>query len=545
MKNQTNSNSKLALTQRNSSSLKKSSKSSNKFLVFADDKAYHFRTRGKLIFDIEKSKLTFIASEEKSDYFIQKYKNVNTIEISKNDIKNIEIESKTDEKNNNTKYFFRLILKNSDTYYIFSFNKEKNKNYEKIRDKFVQLLKSDYFNIYKSEFQKIDIKTQKKICFFMKNEDLLYLYKKLSKFISNPEVIYRYLKYLHPEKININLGLNRIQLSRDEELIMSIYLSKKNFNVNKLIASDIDISKIYHEQMENNKFNENDFWKEFYDKQKEDKTYLVGEYNPVINHENDNEEIDNNNLIEELEKDRYYYDIYESNYLFNNNIDDDDYYSRLFKTMNNYSINKMKEINYFSFSPININIYNNRRTNNNNNKLLLNKRNLSTSLNLNQDMEIELDDNIKKVNKKKRLTKSELCDKISQMKKEYQEKKVNKNIIDNTTMKTIIEEKDKLYNLTHIMNKTDNNADDLKEIYYKIFLIKDLSFIFNSELKNPKKLAQTNRNESDKNNKLKLIQNEMNNIYEELKKKEFDYGIKSPMKFLLRYAEYNANILTS
>ena len=39
------------------------------------------------------------------------------------------------------------------------------------------------------------------------------------------------MKYIHPKKIDITVGLNRIQLSRDEELIMS--LSKK-FNINKL-----------------------------------------------------------------------------------------------------------------------------------------------------------------------------------------------------------------------------------------------------------------------------------------------------------------------
>ena len=532
-----NSNSKfsLSLPQKSSGNLKEKSKYSNRLLVFADDKAYHFGAKGKLIFDIEKSKLTFVVSEEKSDFFIKKYKNQKTIEILKEKIKNIEVESRTDEKNI-TRYYFRLILKNEEKY-IFSFNKEKNKNYEKIRDKFVQLLKYDYFDIYKSEFQKLDIITQKKICFFMKNEDLFDIYKILSKIISIPEVIYRYLKYIHPEKIIINLGLNRIQLSRDEELIMSVNLSRKNFNINKLIASDIDISKIYHKQMENIKFNEKEFWTNFYNNQKENKTYLVGEYNPVINHENDNEEIDNNNLMEELEKDKYYYDTYETNFLYDNNLDDE-YNSRLFKTINNYSMNKMKEINYFSYSPMNINIYNIRRINN---KLLMNKRNLSTSSNSNikQNMEIELDNSINEINKKKRLSKSELCDRISQMKKEYQDKKLNNNNMDDTTMKTIIGEKDRLYNLTNKINFTNNNSDDLKDIYNKIFQIKDLAFILNSEIEARKKY---NRMDQDKNNKISLIKNEMVNIYKELKKKEFDFKIKSPMKFLLRYAEYNTFI---
>ena len=132
----------------------------------------------------------------------------------------------------------------------------------------------------------------------MKNEDLFYLYKKLSKYLFNPEKIYKYLKSLHPERITINLGLNRIQLSRDEELIMSINLSKKKFNVEKLVSADIDISKTYHQSMEKKGYKSEEFWNEFYNQQKENKTYLVGEYNPIINHEDDNEEINNNNLME-------------------------------------------------------------------------------------------------------------------------------------------------------------------------------------------------------------------------------------------------------
>ena len=137
------------------------------------------------------------------------------------------------------------------------------------------------------------------------------------------------------------------------------------------------------------------------------------------------------------------------------------------------------------------------------------------------------------------MSKSELCDRISQMKKEYQDKKLNNNNMDDTTMKTIIGEKDRLYNLTNKINFTNNNSDDLKDIYNKIFQIKDLAFILNSEIEARKKY---NRIDQDKNNKIQLIKNEMVNIYKELKKKELEYKIKSPMKFLLRYAEYNTFI---
>ena len=52
--------------------------------------------------------------------------------------------------------------------------------------------------------------------------------------------------------------------------------------------------------------------------------------------------INDNNLLEELEKNKYYYDIYETNYLYKEKENENN------KIINNYSIYKMKEINYFS-----------------------------------------------------------------------------------------------------------------------------------------------------------------------------------------------------
>ena len=517
--------SKLSL-KLSSSSSKRNLSQSNKLLIY-EDYAYHYRSRGKLRFEIEKSKLTFtIKEEDKSDYFKGRYKDQSEIHIIKSDIKNIDVAPNKD------KYFFKVNLKDGNSY-IFSFIKEPNKDYEKVRDKFVQLLREDYFPIYKSEFQKLDFKTQKIICFLMKNEDLFYLYKKLFKYFLNPEKIYKYLKYLHPEKITINLGFNRIQLSRDEELIMSINLSKKKFNVSKLISADIDIRKAYYQSMEKKGFKSEEFWNDFYNQQKESKTYLVGEYNPIINHEDDNEEINDDNLMEGLEKNKYYYDTYESNYLYNSNSNNDEYYTKLFKTINNYSINKMKEINYFSFSPTCINIYNKNK--------LSNKKPLTISTNnSNNRMEIETEVNRNdntNPNKKRRLTKKELYDKITQMKKEHEEKKLKKNNSNNTTMKAIIEEIDKIYKLTNIMNFTNNNADDLKDIYFKIFLIKDLSFIYKLERKTQ---SCNGKEEQIKKNKLEQLKLEMSNICNQIEKREFDFGIKSPMKFLIRYAKFNS-----
>ena len=56
---------------------------------------------------------------------------------------------------------------------------------------------------------------------------------------------------------------------------MSIQLSQKKFNINKLISSDSDIYKYYYKEMEKNpfKFDNKEFWTKFYNNQKDNKTY--------------------------------------------------------------------------------------------------------------------------------------------------------------------------------------------------------------------------------------------------------------------------------
>ena len=84
-------------------------------------------------------------------------------------------------------------------------------------------------------------------------------------------------------------------------------------------------------------------------------------------------------------------------------------------------------------------------------------------------MEIEKGANENKINKPKRISKSELYDKILKMKKEYKE---NKNTNNNkTTIKAITEEVDKVYNLANIMNALNNSADGLNDIYKNILII--------------------------------------------------------------------------
>ena len=168
-------------------------------------------------------------------------------------------------------------------------------------------------------------------------------------------------------------------------------------------------------------------------------------------------------------------------------------------------------------------------------------------------MEVEEDIIIKETNKKKRLSKLELVNKISQMKKEYEEEKNKKIITDNLTIKTLTEEIDYLYNLVNIINFTNDNGDDSNEKYPKIFLIKDLALIYKSEynyFEKRRKALLASKKEDDKiENKIDLkneirlqIKKEMNNICDKMEKTVENLNGKSPLKFLLKYAKYNTLI---
>ena len=530
-----NNNSKLNLTAKLSSSLSKRSSGSYNRLLFFEEYGYHFQTKGKLIYDIVREKLKFVARGEISEYFKRKYGDEDEFEILKSNINSIDISNVI--KEGVAKFYFRVTLKkngNSEEK-IFSFVKNENKNAEKIRDKFYNFLKNDNLTIYKSEFGKMNIETQKKIGFIMKNRDFLILYKTLSKNNFDPETIFNYIKFMHPERININLGFNRIQLSRDEELIMAINFGQRQFNVKKLILSDKDIYKKYYEEIDKKNFKKEEFWNNFYNNQKEYKTYLVGEYNPSFQNNNDNDdmnEVNDSNLMEELEKDKYYYDNYETNYLY---YDEKDDINSIKATINNYSMNKMKEINYFSYSPISINLYKNKS----NNKNRISKKNTNVYSNMNKNMEIETDYNKKEIKTNKRMSKTELKNKISQMKKEYEQRKDKKNNINNTTTKTLTEEADKVYYLTEKMNFLDNKADDIKDIYDKLFLIRDLSFIFKHENYSLEKMKDKLVSNS-KREKINSIKTEIKNIISDIHKK---YGQRNNfpiVRFLLKYAENNS-----
>ena len=524
--------SKLSLTSRASSSFTRVNPPVNRSLIF-ESYCQHLRTLGKLTFDIEKSKLKFSVRGTITVNFIKCYGNIKEFEVMKENIGSCE-SANTEDSEGVKKYLFRINVNNekppkNEKIFVFM---GANKDNEKNRDKFVAFIKgmrNGYIELYKSEFNKLNKQAKKKISFFMKNKDLLILYKRLSK-IYDPEKILLYIKYMHPGKININFGQNRIQLSRDEELLISI-LFPKRIDVDKLLSSEISINELYYQKKAEKGFNPNDFWASFYNAQKENKAYIVGEYKPIKLNNNYNEEVNDNNLIEELEKDKYYYDTYETNYLYN------EYEADVKTTINNYSINKMKEIKYFSYSPQNINLFNSIKNSNKNKQP---KKNVSSNQNLSEEMDTEKDDNTNEINKLKRIPKLELLKRITKMKKDFQENSNTNN--SKTTIKEINQEVEKVYNLANIMNTLNNSADDITETYKKIFLVRDLSFIYKNEFSSYERVKDKINPEKkkEKNAQFQHIRNEINNLINQVKRREGQYDKKPLINFLIKYAEYNS-----
>ena len=490
-------------------------------LSFIRNYCSHLETEGIFLYDIEKEKIKFSAVGKMSDNFIKRYKGRKEFEILKSDITNYEVLD--DQKN---KMFYNVLtikgIKGKIHKTFIAYQGE-NTDFEKLKEKFLLIEsfikgKTDDLENYKKELKKMDTVTKKKICFFARHKDLLILFQKLFQIYDVQKILY-HIKCLLPGIINVNLGENKIQLSRDEELIISNQLMKRKFNINKLISSDISISRNFYNKVNKPQFEPDFFWLNFYERQKDNNTYLVGDYKPFESNDNYNKKVNDNNLFEELEKNKYYYDEYETNYLFK----EDKEVPGEFKILNNYSINKMKEINYFSYSPQNLNIYNQS------------KKNILSSVIQNKSMKIELNFN-NKIKKPKRIPKFELYNKILHMKENYEKnKEINKN---KSTIKTINEEVDKIH---YLSNNLNNSANDIRYIWKNIFFIRVLSFICKKDKidyeKNKEKIDQ------EKGKKIALqtkeIRNEMNNIINELKEKENKTERKPIIDFLMKYAEYN------
>ena len=255
------------------------------------------------------------------------------------------------------------------------------------------------------------------------------------------------------------------------------------------------------------------------------KTYIVGGYKPIvcdfINLEGHyQKEKIRNIIVDLLEKDIYYYDCYETNYLYYNDnmINEQGKLKEKIKSLNDYSINKIKNNNYFSYSSLCINAFNKKGIINNEINELKNK-----------DMQKEnFYNNISNKKAIKRLKKEELLNKITNMEIEYNnEKNINDNFY--STMKVINGANYNYYKLAKFEPSLIpiKNLIDYFLLNY-IFCIKDLAYIqkmvYTKIEKSDEKSTQEKKNE--KKLKLSPFNREIENIYDKLIKrmKETDLG---------------------
>ena len=510
--------------------------------------AYNCKSKGELVLDLKTGELIWTLKDNRTEEFIKRYtaQGYEKISILKSNIKKI-----TNINSQDGRYLLRVELKNpidSIHYFIFSFQ---DNNKEILRDKFYNLLSNDYFNYYKTEFHMLPIEQQKRICLLLNNKYLIFLYKKLKYSSRDNETAWKFIKHIYPEAINVNLGKNRIQLSRDEELIM---LSQKKYDINKLINSDSKISNSY--KIRNNIKNDN-FWSDFIERQKNHNTYIVGGYKPAYfgKEENKKEEITTNNIFENLEKDKYYYDCYETNYLYHNDSMKKDLENLRdkIKLLNDYSMNKMKDINYFSYSSLCLNAYNNKRSNKN--KIYKKCSSLNTS-NSNEIDKVEINI-ISNINN--RLTKEELLNRIKNMEIEYDNDNEKEDNSCYNTMKAINDENFNMYNLAKFEPSTIPVENVITNYLNYIFFIKDISlysfyqkYEYNQNMEKMKKLdgkISPQRRDDAIKNKIEYYKKEIMSLYEILKKRinqRKDGGNFEPIiHFLLRMAERTIEGLNS
>jgi hypothetical protein len=505
------------------------------------NQAYHFKCKGELELDLKTNLLTWSLKGEKSQEFLQRYKNgEDKIIINKEDINKIMV---LDSPNNN-RYLIKIIIKsNKDNYYIFSFQDKDNSRL--IRNKYYELLSNDYYNYYKNEFYLLSTEDQKKIALLMSTRYLRLLYRKIYSCYSTHDIekIWIIIKMIYPELITINLGKNNIQLSRDEELMM---LVERKYNVTKLINSDRTIYKSY-KNIKNIK--DKNFWDNFIDRQKGNNTYIVGGYKQCVWDKEDNGEEDKekpiNIIFEDLEKDKYFYDDYETNYLYHNENMKKEIEKNIpeIKLLNDYSMNKIKENNYFSYSFQCINGYNRAQLKNRSMR-----NNISSSSIKYGDIREEKLENDTRY--KNRLKKESLLNKIKTMENAFNQQKKNTNTF-YTTMKKINEENRKMYELA----KFEPSGIPVNEIFKKKYitftlLIKDLVSAFNiinKSLIGMKKQEEKSSSPSKRylcdyniKNNYERFYKEIKSIYEGLKtskQKENLINLEKVYNFLQKNAE--------
>ena len=491
--------------------------------------AVHKSTDGEITYDIRKGKLSWKIKKGaiKSVYYKNDYSNIENFQdiilISKNEIKDVDVKIvKNDDKQEERIAF--CIFKKDGQKCVFSTT---SKTFEFMENKFKKLLISESnYKYYESKFKnKLNYEEQKIICLFLENKYLLKLFKKLNSCYhpSNIDSVLNIIKILYPKSININLGKNRIQLSRDEELIMC---SERKYDINKLINSDSDINKCFKQMISI----DDDKCEEFIDIQRSNKTYISGEYRPIkipyTNEKSDNNDNKNvfteekrNKLFEELEKDNNYYDIFESNYLYQNTIHEDQkILNEVIQDLNNYSINKMKDINFFSYSSMCDNAYRTKKNM---------KKNLKQNSTNNKEDKMEIEE----IESCPKPSKEGLLKKINIMEEEFKknEDKYNNNNSYYQTMKKINEEKnEKIYLLKE---STETLEVYLRNIYDNVCLMKDLSYA----LKIENHISKKNPNELFIQKKVKK---EIKDIYDNIINEINNNNLKGPyVKFLLDKAK--------
>lgn len=509
--------------------------------------AEHLECKGELELNLKTGQLTWILKGEKNNYYSKKYqdKKEDKIIIYKDNIKKIIPKDHLEKNETGTPdkylYLIRIEMDKSNDIYNFLFS-DKNNDNKMIRNKFFELLDSDYFDYYKTEFQLLSTECQKRFCLLLNNKYLQLLYRKLYSCNHNIELNWKIIKFRYPEAININLGKNKIQLSRDEELMM---LVERKYNITKLINSDSNINKSYKTR---NNIKDKNFWDNFLDRQKGNNTYIAGGYKPCIcDYENkDKEEEKQINIIfEDLERDKYYYDNYETNYLYHNETMKKEQENNILdiKLLNDYSMNKVKENNYFSYSSICVNAYNNKRSIKNKNY-----RSNSNDSNIHyanmEEEKMEYDSR-----KKNRLKKEQLLDKIGKMKSDYTNKKKDNNSF-NTTMKIINKENHEMYELAKFEPSTIPVEKICNQFLNLTFLIKDLvlacslnySILDRSKKEDKLSSSSINRDIHDQiiRNNTERYKKEIKSIYENFKKKKEREDLKNTdyiINFLYKNAE--------
>ena len=449
----------LKLQRSNSNSLRTMNRDSvkNTDLVIRN-KANHKSVHGELYLDLEKNELIWKPIENNKD-------NVKAVTIQKNSI----VDTKSAFKDTEEQHLeYILIVKNDDPKdpnYIFCFEGEDNTI---IRDKYMKLLKGDIFPYYKTELKSLPIQTQKIISLLLKNKYLLKLFFHLFQNVTTSlDKIWNRLRNMYPQFMILSLSTNKIQLSRDEELLM---FAKNTYNINKLLSADDAIKNAYISSNKN--FENESYWEEYIEKQSCEKNYILGGYKEINNNgfqknDKDSKNKKNVKLIEDIEKDKYYFDPYETNYLYHYtpnlsamkemDRNKQEYAKNLISLLNNYSINKINDMHFFSTRKGYL-------YNENTNNEAENKR-----------------DNIL-CNKGKKAT--NIMKKLYEMKNEYENSKLQE---DNSYKDTMIKIKNENYEryeqyVYFKQNEKKLNKLHTEEILEEVQLIKDLIYFLYKEL---------------------------------------------------------------